>query len=304
MRKNAQGEKCNYLTRGNYLYLRESVRRYASLLGKKLIHDPGVTPGEGIGNLYNELAGLVGSDININIETENDRLVFKLWDTYRWEGYHLIWLPVRFVEKLRTPLRRLAISFLHHVHKIGRFDTTNNNDDMEMIMEWYEDVDDWPEDERDDLLGLMNGYRNGKIHHLMNRIEKCSYHSDLGGALAGFVPENEKERELVALMIEGLEIFRKDGPNIFQYSYDPFRDEYNDDCPITPDQTIRLVYGDDYLMDSLRGYLSEQAGNNGEVIPCATLTLRPDGNTLFGKEEYPALFFRYMAKLLDFLYAN
>jgi hypothetical protein len=278
--------------------------RYASLLGRKLVHDPGVTPGEGIGNLYHALVRLVGDDIRVNIETENDGLVFVLWDTYRWNGYDLYWLPVKFVEKLRLPLRRLALSFLHLVHKAGKLDTTNGCEDIEMVMEWNEEADDWPEDERDDLFELIHGYREGKIRKLMERIGKSNSYSNLGAALAAFVPRSDYESKLIALMAEGLEVFRMDGPTIFDYCYDPFLDEENDDCPVTTAQTIRMIYGDDYLMDSLREYLNDQAGNNGEIVPCATLTLRPDGNTLFGREEYPEAFFRYMEKLLDFLYAN
>jgi hypothetical protein len=295
---------CNYITQRNYFYLRDSVLRYASLLGKQPILDPGATPGEGIGNLYRELAGLVGDDVNVNIETEGGRLVFRLWNTYSWDGYNLLWLPVRFVEKLRTPLRRLAISFLHLVHKAGRFDTITGSVDMEMIMDWHGDADDWPEDERRDLLELMHSYREGRIHKLMERIRKCSYHRDLRASLAAFVPQGEYEHELVALMTEGLDVFVKGGPTIFDYCYHPFWDETNDDVPVTPDQTIRMIYAEDFLMSSLREWMNEESGNNGEIVPCAVLTLRPDGDTLFGKEEYPKVFFGYMSKLLDFLYAN
>jgi hypothetical protein len=278
--------------------------RYASLLGKRPILDPGTTPGEGVGNLYHELDKMVGESINVNIETERDRLVFRLWDTYNWEGYNLLWLPVRFVEKLRIPLRRLAISFLNLIHKAGRFNTITNCDDMDMVMDWYRDVGEWPEDERDNLSELMHSYEEGRIHKLMERIKRRSYHSDLRVALADFVPQGVYESELVALMTEGLDVFGYGKPNIFRYCYHPFYDETNDDLPVTPDTTIMMIYSEDFLTNSLRETLNEQAGNYGEIVPCATLTLRPDGDTIFGKEDYPGIFFGYMSKLLDFLYTN
>ena len=104
---------CNYISRENYEYLRACVQRYAELSGRPFAHDPVLTPGEGIGNLYRELRAMIGPDTCLNIETKQDRLVFVLWRPYRWGEYYYYWIPVKFVEKLNPALRRIAISFLH-----------------------------------------------------------------------------------------------------------------------------------------------------------------------------------------------
>ena len=71
------GKPCNLITRENYEYLRDSFFRYASLMKKEAVHAPGLTMAEGITRLHDEMSDLVGNDMNVNIEQDGERLIFR-----------------------------------------------------------------------------------------------------------------------------------------------------------------------------------------------------------------------------------
>jgi hypothetical protein len=296
---------CNYITRGNYEYLLASARRYASLLGRELGHDPGLSPGEGIANLYRELDKIIGDVAYLNIEPEDERLVFVLWSVYQWGGYDFYWVPVRFVEKLNPRLRRVAISFLHQFCRSNGMGTTNDTYDFEMMTMWYEErALDKNEEEPGELARLAQLYSvTGRVGKLMKRIETKNYCKRLGPALDRYVPQSDYETELVGLMKRGLQFIGKDKPAIMSYAYNPFRDQKNeDDYVVGPDRMIMLTYDVDSDFESeTRSYIGEEINNGYEVCPCATLTLRPDGNDVFGMEDYPTDFYKYLDELVHFL---
>lgn len=295
-------ENYNYITRKNYEYLLKCVNRYASLTGKKLKHRPGNDIGESIAKLYNDLKKILPEDVEINFDISGDKLIFVLWDYYPWGEYSLYWVSVAFVEKLPTPLRRLAISFLHQFRDSMRFDTTNHHEDLDFMFEWrYECVDPDDKEEHKEILELINSYHEGKIHKLMDRISRQNYHKNLPKALDEYVPASAYEKELLALMKEGLQFIGEKIPTIFQYAYDQYDDEDNDDYPVRLDQRFLLIYEHDDIMEGYLQYLNETAGNAYEIRPCITLILNPDMTETFTPDDFPAEFFKYMDKLMNFL---
>ena len=50
--------------------------------------------------LHEEMEVLVGEELNVNIEEQNGRLLFRLWKTHRWGVLTLYYFPVKFVEAL------------------------------------------------------------------------------------------------------------------------------------------------------------------------------------------------------------
>ncbi len=298
----------NYITRENYEYLLASAIRYSEVFGEKLKHDPGLSPGEGIANLYRELDKMVGDAAYLNIEPENERLVFVLWKYYSWGEYNYYWIPVGFVEKLNPQLRRLAISFLHQFSRSNGMATTNESDDFEMMVEHYlERSQDSGEEDPEHLMKMAADYsKNGKVGKLMKRIETKNYYKRLGPALDRYVTQSTRETNLVKLMKRGLEFIRSDKLSITGWGYDPFRDEKCDDYyPVYPDRMIRLTYDVHSDMETeLRAWIQEETGNGYEVCPAETLTLRPDGNDVFTMDDYPTRLYRYLDDLLTFLTAS
>lgn len=66
------GNGINVITRENYKFLRDSFFNYALLLKKEAAHTPGNSVGESIARLYDEMKGLIGDNLNVNIEQEKE----------------------------------------------------------------------------------------------------------------------------------------------------------------------------------------------------------------------------------------
>ncbi len=63
-----------------------------------------------------------------------------------------------------------------------------------------------------------------------------------------------------------------------------------------------LTYDVDSDFESeTRSFIGEEINNGYEVCPCATLTLRPDGNDIFEMEDYPTDFYKYLDDFVRFL---
>ena len=125
------GKPCNLITRENYEYLRDSFFRYASLMKKEAVHAPGLTMAEGITRLHDEMSDLVGNDMNVNIEQDGERLIFRLWKCHRWGELTLYYFPVKFVENLGPELRRISVTFIHNLMQANGIDTILDEDDTE-----------------------------------------------------------------------------------------------------------------------------------------------------------------------------
>ena len=155
---------------GNYEFLRDSYFRYACLLGKEAVHTPGRTFGEGIAKLHEEMEVLVGEELNVNIEEQNGRLLFRLWKTHRWGVLTLYYFPVKFLEALGPELRRISITFIHKLMKANGIQTVLDEDDTDYVLIWLsEEVPDETAEERRKRLKLLRSYENGKVQALLRR---------------------------------------------------------------------------------------------------------------------------------------
>ena len=219
------GNRYNLITQENYEFLRDSYFRYACLLGKEAVHTPGRTFGEGIARLHEEMEALVGEDLNVNIEEQNGRLLFRLWKTHRWGVLTLYYFPMKFMEALDPELRRISITFIHELMRANGIQTVLDEDDTDYVQTWLsEDVPDETAEERRKRLKLLRSYENGRVQALLRRVENKCYYKNLPKALDRYEPRNDYERSLVSAMKEGLE-FLSPEHGIMKYGYDPFYEE-------------------------------------------------------------------------------
>ena len=167
------GKPCNLITRENYEYLRDSFFRYASLMKKEAVHAPGLTMAEGITRLHDEMSDLVGNDMNVNIEQDGERLIFRLWKCHRWGELTLYYFPVKFVENLGPELRRISVTFIHNLMQANGIDTILDEDDTEYALTWLAEENDDEQDDRKKRLKLLHSYEKGRIHSLLRRVERA-----------------------------------------------------------------------------------------------------------------------------------
>lgn len=288
----------NYLTKENYSYLKESAMQYASLLDVKLKHNPGRSIGEGISNIYDELDNIIG-EINLNIETNEDKLQFVLWKYHPWGDYTFYWLPVKFMESLNSKLRKIAISFIHcFMHSNGMI-MTNEAFDVEWVLEWAKDgMEECDPDDKKRNLNLIDEYESGKVYRLMDRIDTKCYYKNLPRALNRYMPNNEFEGQLIDLFKEGLAFIGKDKPSIMSYGYDPLDDEERDYHPVDMERMIRIVYDlDDFVTEWMMDWANNELRESYDISPATQLAISPDTSELFSMDQYPDKFFKWFDKL-------
>lgn len=298
------GEEINYITQENYEFLRDSYFRYAALMGEPAPHNPGRSPGEGISNLYYEMAELLDSELGVNFEYSRDKICFTLWKHHRWDTDILYWLPVKFVEALPEELQRIAITFLHDFRQKHHLPTTNDSDDFDYIFDMQEEFAGNNPDasESKESMELLTAYKSGHIHRLMESIETKSYYENLPAALDRYEPQNDAERELIDLMRKGLLFIQKDAPSIMDFAYDPEREEEPEFWPLELYQQIRYVYDyDDEISNNLMEWFNQNREVSYEISPVTTLELSPMTEQLFGATDYPERFRKWLEDFIWFV---
>ena len=279
------GKPCNLITRENYEFLRDSFFRYASLMKKEAVHTPGLTTAEGITRLHDEMSDLVGNDMNVNIEQDGERLIFRLWKCHRWGELTLYYFPVKFVENLGPELRRIAITFIHQLMQANGIDTILDEDDTEYALTWLAEENDDEQDDRKKRLKLLHSYKKGRIHSLLRRVERKVYYKDLPKAIRRYKPANGYEQSLLSAMKEGLE-FLSPERGIMEYGYDPFYEEEPDYLPMYLNRQIRVVYDcNDSVTDNLVDYYNSYSRETYDIIPVTTCDLSPETEELFRMDD-------------------
>lgn len=296
-------EEYNVITRENYEFLRDSYFRYAELMGASAPHNPGKSIGEGISNLFHEMAALLGDTMGVNYEEDCGRLYFNLWQPHTWGEYTLYYFPIRFVESLNPRLRRIALSFLHHLMRGNGFTTINDEDDMDWVFNMLShDGDDGDEKEYAGQDRLVQSYKDGRIYRLLDRVSRKPYYKNLHKAIDRYECQNDMERELVGLMREGLE-FTAPAKPIMHYAYDPWYDDEPEYYPMELGRQIRVVYDcGDIITDYLEDYYNSSRQETYDITPVTTFALSPKTDRLFTLEDtYPERFFKWADKFINYI---
>lgn len=101
---------------------------------KEAVHTPGRTPGESIARLHEEMCNLVGNDMNVNIEQDEERLLFRLWKCHEWGELTLYYFPTKFMERLGPEMRRISVTFIHNLMQANGINTVLDEDDMDYAL--------------------------------------------------------------------------------------------------------------------------------------------------------------------------
>ena len=300
--EDSDGKRHNLITRENYGFLRDSFFRYAYLMEKEAVHTPGRTFGEGIARLHEEMDDLVGEGLNVNIEEQDGRLLFKLWKAHHWGKLTLYYFPMKFVEALGPELRRISITFIHELMKANGIQTVLDEDDTEYVLTWIsEEVPEEVPEERKKRLRLLHSYENGRIKRLLQRVERKCYYKNLPKALDTYEPQNGFEQPLVDAMKRGLP-FLTPARGIMQYAYDAYYSENPDFHPMYLQQQIRVVYDiNDIVSDYLVDYYNSCSRETYDITPVTALDLSPDTEELFSMDDYPERFFRWADEFISLI---
>ncbi len=302
-RRGGRSKEYNYITRANYIYLRDSALNYARLLGRELGHVPHGNLGACIADLYRKLAGLEPS-LNLNMEPSEDRLHFVFWHRHQWGERSLYWLCLKVLESLSPKMRAATLLFFRKLRKATGIQTLSESEELGMVLDWIAESADESDNEEYSAadMSIIDDYRSGgNAFRLLDEVEMLPEpDADLAHMLSQMCPRAEKEKELLGILREGLRFTESSTPSIFSYEYNPHADEDHEDDTIRMEHIIRFIYDSDKVCDELVELINNEINSGAcETLPCTWLTLNPKTERVFEANTFPEEFFTWLSKLME-----
>lgn len=301
-------EEINVATAENYRRLLSSAENYARLVGQELKVKKGRNPSHSISLLYDALDILIPQ--HLNIEQQDGKLSFCLYEYHQWDDYTFYWLPISFAETLPAKLKRITLTFIHlfvshqgiySVSEMPFFDYV-----VEYLMELEED-DDLSAKQCREISGLASSYYKGNIWRKLNNVQKKGYYKDLPRAMEHYATSGRKERKLVSFIHEGLELIKAGQPSILDYRYNPYEEdgEEKDYPPVELDRMILLTYDiNDRINEDMADSANAELRESYALAPVTTCLLSPDTREPFHKDDYPERFCKWFTEFTQFINKN
>lgn len=294
----------NLTTSENFDFLYRSALRYAGLMGIKLPFRPrkGGSPRMNIAGLYRAMDEALPEQVNL--EEKAGRLYFCLYRFHEWPDYTLFWIPIDFIEKISVPVRCIVREFIrrfirHHGLNMVK-ETWYYELALEELRDWKNrDPDASPQEVRRNSL-LAESYDNGKISKALKRMEGKPFCVRLEDKIRECRTEAKRERDLLGLVSEGLELITPDSPCLIQYYYDWAYEKEPDFPPIGLDTQIMLAYSNnDMLAENMESYFNSDCRETYTITPVTYMYLTPETDRLFRMDDYPERLSKWMQRFMQ-----
>ena len=279
----------------NYNYLYDSAKNYAKLLKKEF--DLPRRPRE-FEKLYETFRAILPKDNRLEIIREEDCLSFQVIDD-REEGL-LYLIPCEIIDGASGALREIYICFFRLLRRTqGLVSLLEENPCFDMLCM------DLPEreltEEDSDWMHLLADYQDGEINKTLKLVEGAPEYSihRLRSRILKYIPQDEKEKKILELMLEGLKLFSRKKP-IAGFSFFPKEDEVYFDCNyIVPiERIIQIVYStNDQIFESLFDWTCDEANQGGyEIFSGGDMVLTPQTKEPLKADKYVEEFLKWLNK--------
>lgn len=283
----------------NYRYIYNSMMNYARLLGIKL--DVAYNP-ENLKELYFSFRKILppNQDCRLKTNEEDNKIKLFIHDNL-YENNHLYYLPCNIIDKQEGLFRDILLVFFAHLHQKQRIDLITEGMYFEMISEQIECNED--DDVDKEWLAEINYYKKGYKKDLFDLIEGKPRSSlkELHKQLKAIKPNNQRQINLIKLMVEAIPLLAKD-KCIFHYGMPP---DYcgEDDYTIEMGEIIKIIYEYDFLVEDHVQYLNECAQESGFDFICAGVKeITPKTKCPLKLDKYVIDFMNWIDKFEDELY--
>mgnify|MGYP006987329441 CR=1 FL=1 len=232
------------------------------------------------------------------------KLYFCLYRFHEWPDYTLFWIPIDFIEKISVPVRCIVREFIrrfirHHGLNMVK-ETWYYELALEELRDWKErDPDASPQEIRQNNL-LAESYETGKISKALKRMEGKPFCVRLEDKIRECRTEAKRERELLGLVSEGLELITPDNPCLIQYYYDWAYEKEPNFPPIGLDTQIMLAYSNnDMLAENMESYFNSDCRETYAITPVTYMYLTPETDRLFRMDDYPERLSKWMQRFMQ-----
>lgn len=285
----------------NYKYLYDSAMNYLRLKGIEAVipYEP-----ENLRDLYNAFDEAMREE-NVTIKENDGRLSFHLDLSYCRNT--LYYIPCNILDKTEGEFRNIILEFFRILYTVNNLQSQLNSYHVKGLfqeLDYDEELrEEGQESELDtDYLNLLKRYREGDINVTLGFITIRPEYApgELQDIIERYIPKNEKEKALLPVLHDGLELMLSETP-IFNYvgrpDYDP-----DSGCDLTTaDELYMIVYD---LNDGITDMMIESINaveENGcsEYFSIAQTDLTPETDELMKEDSYPKAFIDWTAKLID-----
>lgn len=282
-------------------YLYRSAMRYAGLLGSEL---PYRKPRRckhyrpEIAKLYQALDSILADQVNL--EFKEGKLSFCVYRYLEWPDDTLFWMPVDFTERLPCRLKRITLEFIRRFVSHHKMQKITGSMYYEMAEDFALNAPCPDKKEQAELRRLEASYKEGgKAYRALERMYGNPFCTRLEEKLEAYRTDNEDEKELLALIREGLELTGEGVPCIMDYEYDWAMEESPDFFPFTMGDQIALAYSvNDRVAKEIEGYINSSVQESYALSPVSVLYLAPETERTLQGDNYPLRFAEWFNRFI------
>lgn len=300
-----QGE-INVATAENYRHLLACAEHYAKLTGQLLKVKKGRNHSHSISLLYDALDTLIPQ--HLNIEEDEGKLHFLLFDYHKWDDYTFFWLPIRFAESLPPKLRRITLTFIHRFVRHHRLSSVTDMPFFDYVADYLmnlEDDGDLTTKQRRKIISCAESYTGGAICRKLQKVHEKGYYKNLSRTIANYHPVDKTEEELLAFIENGMDLIATGQPSILDYQYDPDQREEQDYPPMELERIVLLTYDtDDRVNEDMIDCANSELRESYALSPVTTCLLTTDLREPFQKDDYPERFCKWFTGFTSFINDN
>lgn len=277
----------------NYYYLYKSAKNYMKLLAKDFKLEPN---GHDFEELFKQFNCQLPQNQYCELFQKGDTIYFHVVEnSFGWELYYI---PCKIIHSATGILRDIYADFfalLQHTQRL----TPLKEDSLYKI--FVSDTYHSSCVDKEERKKLTEEYESGYIGDILERIAiepKISI-TKIKNRIIKYNPRSKQESGILALMLEGLELFKRK-KKIMDYNFFPYETEdyYNNYCPVEIYRNLMIIYDDDMVKDMIYNWTIDEANEqNTEIFSGGNLLITPRTRTPLKVDNYVIDFFNWLKKI-------
>lgn len=281
----------------SYDYLLRSAKRYAKLSGKELPVDCQEVN-------YSRLFETVRDNLleerqQLDIIKKDGKLKFMISDDQA--SCLIYFIPCKVIDKVKGELRDIIISFFSIFQSCQNLEPLENNP---ILGYWRHDFEAPGACEGDWIKELRSYFKGWKKKRLDLIKEKPKYTpKELKHKIINYKARSPKYKELLALMLEGLDLFSKG--KILSFEAEPYADDifYAEYYPVEMNRLVQIVYDtDDWFTENMIEWTNNEAGEQWyNYLSSEHFILSPQSKRIFRENDFLKSFMDWLLRLINAL---
>lgn len=275
----------------NYDYLYRSAKKYLKLLGKEIEIAP---DGHDFVKLFRYFDSMLPEYQECELYRDHDTIYFHVIENRA--GWELYYIPCSIIDRVDVGLSEILLDFfclLHHTQGL-----THLKEDT-VYQLFISDMKHYALKEEKERKDLADQYEKGHIGQLLDKIAQKPVMSiiKLKNCIEKYNP-CPQETGIIALMLEGLELFGKK-EKIIDFGFFPFETEdyYNCYYPVEVHRTLMIVYEEDPLYKFIGEWINEEANEqSAEIFSGGDLIITPKTTKALKVNPYVNDFFNWLKR--------